>query len=301
MVYGQQEQHFTQFMFNKMEFNPAEAGRHAKPTIILLHRDQWIGLEGSPKTQKLSGQMTFMDDRVGIGLSLNRHTVGITERLQAQLNYAYKIETDVALIHLGVATSLRRLQLDFTDSRLISSHGIDIDPNIERATFNDVYFNVGGGITISNDRFYFGIGVPRLRAVDITLSDELDLDYMENRHIYAMAGYEFEPGQGVQIIPQILLKATENAPINIDMNVNAHFNDQFLAGLTFRTYKSANDGIAESLDLLAGLHLNEFWLLALSYDIGLSALKSYHNGSMEIVLRYQIKLKERTFVNPRFF
>ena len=271
------------------------------PTIILLYRDQWIGLDGSPNTQKISGQMTFMDDRVGVGLSLNRHTVGITERLQAQLNYAYKIRTDVALIHLGLATSIRRLQLDFRDSRLISSHGIDMDPSIERATYNDVYFNVGAGITISNNRFYFGVGVPRLRAADVALSDKLDLDYMESRHVYAMAGYEFELGPEVQLIPQFLLKATENAPINIDMNVNAHFNDQFFTGMTLRTYKSVNDGIAESLDLLAGLYLNDWWLLALSYDIGLSALKSHHNGSMEVVLRYQLKPKERTFVNPRFF
>ena len=47
-VYGQQEQLYTQFMFNKLALNPAYAGNDKVTCMNLLYRDQWSGLSGAP-------------------------------------------------------------------------------------------------------------------------------------------------------------------------------------------------------------------------------------------------------------
>ena len=49
--FAQQQQHNTQFMYNKLGYNPAYAGSQDVPCVTCLYRNQWIGLEGAPQTQ----------------------------------------------------------------------------------------------------------------------------------------------------------------------------------------------------------------------------------------------------------
>ncbi|MEZ4894519.1 MAG: type IX secretion system membrane protein PorP/SprF [Saprospiraceae bacterium] len=44
---AQQEQMYTQFMYNKLAYNPGSAGSFVSPTLTAVYRHQWIGLEGA--------------------------------------------------------------------------------------------------------------------------------------------------------------------------------------------------------------------------------------------------------------
>ena len=48
--FAQQDPQFTQWMFDKISFNPAFAGMDRLHTIQAFHRDQWDGFGGDPKT-----------------------------------------------------------------------------------------------------------------------------------------------------------------------------------------------------------------------------------------------------------
>ena len=50
MVFAQQDALFTQYMYTKLEFNPAYAGSHDGLSLDLLGRFQWVGIEGAPQT-----------------------------------------------------------------------------------------------------------------------------------------------------------------------------------------------------------------------------------------------------------
>ena len=45
-TFGQQDPHFTQYMFNTMSINSAYAGSRGQPVITALARTQMIGFEG---------------------------------------------------------------------------------------------------------------------------------------------------------------------------------------------------------------------------------------------------------------
>ena len=52
--HAQQDPMFTKYMFNTLIYNPAYAGTKDHLSIGLLHRDQWVKLEGAPTTQTLT-------------------------------------------------------------------------------------------------------------------------------------------------------------------------------------------------------------------------------------------------------
>ena len=88
--FGQQEQQYTQFMYNKLGYNPAVAGSHELVCLTGIIRSQWLGLEGAPNTQVLSFDMPILNQRVGIGANITRNTIGISEKITIDGVYSYR-------------------------------------------------------------------------------------------------------------------------------------------------------------------------------------------------------------------
>ena len=75
---SQQEQLYTQFMYNKLGLNPAFAGNHEQVALSAIIRNQWIGFEGAPVTQSASLNAPLASQKIGLGLNLTRNTIGIS-------------------------------------------------------------------------------------------------------------------------------------------------------------------------------------------------------------------------------
>ena len=82
---AQQEQMYTQFMFNKLAYNPGYAGSFVSPTLTAIYRNQWMGLEGSPKVMALSYTQPLLNNRVGIGGNIIRQSIGINTNLTVDI------------------------------------------------------------------------------------------------------------------------------------------------------------------------------------------------------------------------
>ena len=301
-IWSQQAQMYTQFMFNKLEFNPAFAGRSGVPQVTGIYRDQWLGLEGAPTTQQLAVNLPLINEHIGLGLTLNRHTIGISRRLTAQMSYAYAFKlSDKVNLSLGLSASIRQLQLDFTDPRLIAAESLDLDPAVEQVKYQSWFGNVGVGVYLSNKKWYAGISAPRLASSDLMFGENTDLTYMESRNVYLMGGYEWELSDQLKLVPQAMFTFVENSPWNVDINATAHLFDQFFLGLGYRSFKGTGSGFGESISILAGFYFADGAMIAFAYDIGLNDLKTYNSGSIELVLRYRFKPLGGEFVNPRFF
>ncbi|MBL30743.1 MAG: hypothetical protein CMC81_05865, partial [Flavobacteriaceae bacterium] len=48
--YSQQDPQYSQYMYNTMAVNSAYAGQRDALSIIGLYRNQWVGIDGAPKT-----------------------------------------------------------------------------------------------------------------------------------------------------------------------------------------------------------------------------------------------------------
>lgn len=300
-AFGQQDEQFTQFMYYKAGYNPASVGSNDAPCITALARNQWIGLEGAPQVQLISFNMPVFNKRVGIGASVVRQTIGITEKFSAETMYSYRIPVGRGILGIGVQASVRFLRMNFSEA--ISIQPSTQDDAIPADLQSKYVPNFGAGLYYSNQRYYVGISVPRLLENNIDLADSDEAISTEVRHIYAMGGIILDLGEKVQMQPQVLLKYVPGAPFDGDANLNFIFADRFTTGVSYRLGGSKRTGIGESVSLVLGIQLSESILFGLSYDLTLSELKNYNSGTVEGVFRYCIggRSQGNEYVSPRFF
>ena len=301
-VWGQQEDQFTQFMYYKMGFNPAYAGSQDGICITAMDRHQWVGIDGAPASQLITFNMPLFNNRVGLGASVVRHTIGITQKYTGEIVYAYRIPVGRGMLSMGLQGSVRLLRNDF--NMVQSTQPRELDEAIPTGGIQSKYIpNFGAGIYYSSRNFYLGFSSPRILENNI---DFADLDAVISRevlHLYAMAGVLFNISEKVALQPQVLLKYVKGVPFDADANLNFIFFDKITAGLSYRLGGSQENNLGESASLLLGLQAGDSFFIGASYDYTLSELRDYNDGTFELVLRYCIggKSEGDEYINPRFF
>jgi type IX secretion system PorP/SprF family membrane protein len=300
-ISAQQEQHFTQFMFNKLSYNPAFAGSTNAVCATVLHRSQWVGFEGAPSAQVISFNMPLLGGRVGTGGTINRQTIGIEQRITMDGVYAYRIPVAKGNLGIGLQGSVRYRGISFSDPKLISTTPLAQDNAIEPGYQTKFLPNVGVGAYYNTENFYFGLSVPRLIQNNLGFGEATSLS-KEKIHGYVMGGFAYALNSNLKIQPQTLIKIAANAPLDGEANLSLIYQDKYTAGLTYRAGGSSKIGFAESIDLLLAFQANDKLLFGFSYDYSLSEIKNFNSGSFEIALRYCFKKAEgEQFINPRFF
>jgi type IX secretion system PorP/SprF family membrane protein len=300
--YGQREQLYTQFMYNKLAYNPAYAGHYDHISFTGIVRNQWIGFPGAPKTQSLSINMPIANQKLGFGINATNNSIGISSKQTLEGAYSYRFKTGAnSMLSIGLQTSLRRYTVDYTDNRLIAIDGTPLDPAISGQKLNRNVINFGGGIYFNSDNFYIGVSAPRLSEADLDFDNSLGLS-TEARVYYAMTGVELDINQNWTFTPQVLFKYLDNAPWDLDVNMSFTYNDRVTAGINYRHGGDSNS-LAESLDLIFGFQLNEGLLIGAAYDFTLSSLRSQTAGSIEGVVTYTLGQTKKSGreINPRYF
>lgn len=286
---AQQDPQFSQNMFNKLWVNPATAGSSEAICANLLYRSQWAGFEGSPQSGVLSIDAPFAKNKFGVGLSINTDEIGFEQTLTAKLALAYRMDVGNGKLSFGVDGGIVQNTID--GSNFTAPDGVQGDPSIPQNSVSAGAFDLGAGVHYQSDRFYAGVSSTHM------LESAIDMDSYSKvyrRHYYGMVGYTFEVSPTVNLKPMVFVKNVTNNT-TIDVNLNAHFNGKYWAGLSWRNQ--------DALVLMAGITLMENLRLGYAYDYTTSELKNYSNGSHEVMLGYCFNVKKRVPVsikNVRF-
>ena len=125
--FSQQDPQFTQYMYNTMTTNAAYTGSRGHLTLLTLYRDQWVGIEGSPRTITL-GIDSPVGKFDGLGLSIIQDELGPSEETYIDANYAHSLVLNRKgdRLALGLKAGVRFFSLDW-------SKGLFRDPE---AVFN---------------------------------------------------------------------------------------------------------------------------------------------------------------------
>lgn len=297
---AQQDNLYTQFMYNKIGLNPAYAGNDKALCVTGIVRDQWAGFEGSPKAQAFSVNFPGFS-KVGLGLNISRHTIGVSEKITIEGMYAYRFKVKDGNLSMGMSFSGRSYKKDFSDPSISIIRPFYEDNAIDNGLYKTSVFNLGFGVYYSSDRFYIGASVPRLMRADIDVKSG-DKKSLEVRHLYLMSGGAMDIRRNIVMMPQILFRWAENSPYNMDLNLGFLFYDRFYSAATVRT-GGFTDSWFESIDFILGLHITNNLFLATAYDVTLTPLRKYENGSLELLLQYCFGKDKKAIrvINPRFF
>lgn len=87
-AFGQIESMYSMYRFNPQIVTPAHAGSTETSQISLMSRQQWLGIEGAPKTYVLSGNFK-LKQQSGLGLNVMMDQAGPLKITTISGDYAY--------------------------------------------------------------------------------------------------------------------------------------------------------------------------------------------------------------------
>ena len=290
-VYAQQDAQFTQYMYNTINVNPAYAGSRGVMSAFVLHRTQWVGLDGAPVTNTASVHTPISGSNFGIGLSIINDRIGISDENNIAVDVSYTVKTSEDYkLSFGLKLTANLLSVDFNRLTLKKpgDYAISQQYNIN-SRFSP---NIGAGIYYYSDKTYVGLSVPQFLETR-QYDDNSTSVATEKMHFYLIAGRVFDISDQVKFKPAALTKLVSGAPLQVDLSANFLFNEKLTLGVAYRW--------SAAMSAMVGFQISDSWNIGYGYDLETTRLANYNSGSHEIFLRYELFRNYDKIISPRFF
>lgn len=284
-VFGQQDPQYTQYMYNMNVLNPAYAGSKGVTSIGILGRTQWVGVEGAPRTVTLSGHAP-MGKAVGLGMSIIHDEIGPVKEDNVYADFSYTIFTsDVGRLAFGLKAGVTFLDVRETIM-------VDDDPDPLNVPIHQTSPNFGAGVYYYTNKFYVGLSAPNfLETEHLEKEGGVVSTASEKMHYFATAGYVFDIADNLKLKPSTMLKATDGAPISLDLSLNLLVDERVELGLSHR--------IDDSISGIIGFQVNNDFRVGYAYDYTTTRFGNFNSGTHEIMLLFDFNKKN--VKSPRFF
>jgi len=283
-AHAQQDPSYSMFMYTGTTINPAVAGSAGSLTATALYRQQWMSIKGAPETQVLNLDVPVFSDKVGLGLSIINDKIGVTQNLNMNAQYAYRIKFEKGVLSMGLQGGVNNYKADYT--AVVTNPQNTIDNSFSEST-NRMIFNFGSGVYYYSEKFYAGFSVPHIinQALD-GLNNSNGAQSRQYRHYYFTAGYAFTLSENFIIKPSTLVKLADGAPLQVDINSNFWYQEKYCVGFSYRT----NDSVTG----LVQLRIASQFTVGYAYDFIISSMSRYTTGNNEVMLRYLLPGKSKT-------
>lgn len=291
-THAQQEVHVSQYMFNGLFLNPAYAGSHGYISSSLLHRAQWVQVDGAPKTSMMAVDGSLMNRTMGLGLSIVHDQIGVSKDLDISAHYAYHLNLgDYGRLAMGLRAGVSIYSARISDLRYWDQN----DQVYAGDITNEPVGKFGFGLYWYDATAYVGISVPTIYAADgnITMNAENAIDHYFTQHYYLQAGRVFPLTEVFDIKPSTVIKYLPAAPVEADVNCNVLYKERVWLGLGYRT--------GDALVGMVEYQVTPQMRIGYAYDMTTSRLRNYTSGSHEVMLGLDFGKDLVKIKTPRYF
>lgn len=290
IAYSQQQPVTDMYIFEGATINPAYAGTQVQLSATMIHRDQWVNFPGAPVTQLFSVNSSFMRNKIGVGLMISRDQIGIHEDLGLYAQYSYKIMMKNGNLSLGLQGGFNNISSDFTMLNIKDQTDFLLQGKI--SAFNP---NFGAGIYYYNATSYIGFSVPYLLNSKIVEVEGVLSEARRFRYYYLYGGSSYELTPSVKFKPSGLVRFQEGSPLSFDLNGMFVLYETVAVGASYRW----NDAII----MIFEVKLHENLHFGYAYNITLSEISQFSNGTHEIMLnyRYKIPIIHKGLICPSYY
>jgi type IX secretion system PorP/SprF family membrane protein len=291
--YGQQDSQYTQYMYNTININPAYAGSRDVTSIFVMHRTQWVGLDGAPVTNMASINTPIGNSNLGLGGSIINNRIGPSNENTFSVDLSYRIPiSEKYKLSFGLKTTANLLTIDFNKLNIYDQNDYVFFTNID----GKFSFNIGAGLYLYSDNSYIGLSAPNLLETEYfdKYSGVEDRTHItkEKIHLYLIGGHVFDLNSNLKFKPSLLTKYVQGAPLQVDLSANFLINDKFVAGIAYRW--------SAAISAMLGVQVSKSWLIGYGYDLETTRLSNFNSGSHEVFLRFEI-INRKTSCYSSFF
>lgn len=292
-VRAQQDPLFALYMWNTLAVDPAYAGSADVLSVTALARQQWVGLDGAPRTQTLTAHAPLPLESLGVGFSAVHDRTGPVDATQVFGDVAYRLRVSAnARLAFGLKAGVEVMQV-----RLASLMNVEPDdPLFQQDVRSRALPNFGFGLYYWTERGFIGLSAPKLIE-----RDRLQVDgtgrpvtgVRQARHYFLMAGYVFDLGENVKFHPWTVVRAVEHAPLAVDITASFLLREKLWLGASYRHPRTAAGFVA--------YQITPRFKVGYAYESTWGALRSRQSGTHEVMLNYDLPRKKEKTLSPRYF
>jgi type IX secretion system PorP/SprF family membrane protein len=316
---AQQRAHYTQYVINPFIINPALTGIENYTDVKIAMRDQWVGLNGAPKTTYLTvhGPIGKNDYRTsatsfrvpgenprgkaywetytaaephhGLGLNIVNDQTGSFRFLSASATYAYHLGLNATTnLSGGFSAGITKVSID-RSKHDFSGTGDPSDPATGSAITGEltkIKPNIGVGLWLYSRDYFVGFAAQQVMPQTISFVDDNSAILTKGRfvpHLFFTAGYRFLINDDVNVIPSLMVKyisGSSKTEFQPEANVKFQYRDLLWLGGSYRY----EDGYAG----MVGLNVSNTFNVSYAYDRSNTSmlLNDFNKGTHEIVLGF---------------
>ena len=278
---------FSQYMFNDMYINPAQAGAKDAFFANVLYRKQWIGFKSSPQTAMFSVDGNLPQGS-NFGLKYMNDQSGANYVNSVAIDYAYRFNIS-AKGRLSFGLSGGFVNYGINRAKLTEDNNFD--------TENKWKPNVDAGIYLDFDKFYAGASVLGI------IQHKADPHSMHIMRAYSNfllnVGGTIPLSEKVDFKPSVLCRTDFKNPVNLDINALLQVDKKFWIGGSYRTgvlwFSDLNKATTRQFDAISLIFetlVSDKIRIGASYDFDLTEIPN-NSGSIEISLGFYITKPKR--------
>lgn len=315
ICFAQQRPQYTQYILNNYILNPALSGIENYTDIKVSARDQWVGLDGAPKTVYLTIQgplgkkdyrssatsfdvpgenprgkaywesYTAAPPHHGIGLTIVNDKTGSFNRFSAAATYAYHLGLSPTT-NLAGGFSVGMTTISIDKSKNDFGGGDPSDPATGSAItgeLNRIRPDIAAGLWLYSRDYFIGLSAQQIVPQKLSFADDAAV-IIKGRlipHTFLTAGYRFLLSDDVNAVPSIMFKYIKGSSTNdfqVETNLKLQYRDMFWVGGSYRY----QDGYAAML----GINVANTFNIGYAYDFSQTELRTVSRGTHEIVLGF---------------
>ena len=288
-IFAQLEPLSTQYMNSQLLINPGYTGTRNSFSVNMATRQQWLGLKGAPANYILGINSPLNKSMASVGGAINVYTAGPVQNSYLDLYYAYLVRLSHNMfISFGISGQLNFYSFSNGDIQLVDEN----DPNFMFDVSNNFNPNVGAGLFLYTQKFYFGFSVPHILDTRYKTTEDNRTISQPERHYYITSGYGIEIGKNIYLKPSFLARFIESGLYSLDVNAQVFFSKLFWLGASYR--------IKNTVAFLAGINVSKTLGITYSYDLSVQDEPYINNGSHELSLVFDTSRWLKRNKNRRF-
>jgi type IX secretion system PorP/SprF family membrane protein len=294
-IHAQQDPNYTQYMYNMNVMNPAYAGSKENMSGSFMYRQQWVGLEGAPKTATFSLHSPI-GKNVGLGISAISDKIGPVEENNVYADFSYTLNlggSNRLALGLKAGATFHKIGLfsDIGNGYIQQPGDVAFSENT-----NSAKLNIGTGLFYYSEKYYLAFSIPNMlnsKHLDVTQNGQLYQFGSDVQHYFLTGGYVFNIADNTKFKPSFMMKSAFNVPTSIDLSSNFLFYNKFEAGVSYR--------LDDSFGAMVNFAVSPSIKIGYAYDYIISDLKVTTAASHEIMVLFDINFPKKASVSPRFF
>lgn len=271
---------YSQFYMNPTIYNPAFAGSDGYTSLYLVHRRQWVGIEGAPLNSTLSLHAPIARTTAA-GMMVSHEKMGVLQNITAEGQFAYIVPFGKEHnLRMGLGAGLNQFSMDLSEATP------EQRAYLANRTANQRHFQAKFGILYHYKSLNIGVSSNSLFQNSILQEDsqQFNLSPWQDMVVNVIYYLPLIPDQ-LHLEPYMVYHrfATHQ---RTEAGTLFYFNNTFWTGASYRS--------DYGLTGYFGLRLKETIKFAYAFEAGNSMMGGMQHGSHELLIAIQLS-KEKSY------